>query len=736
MKIDGPLATGDSTIGTYEPTVVVTDGTYYASASFEWDVGGAISITDPGAQANVVGDAVSLAVGATDSTSGTLTYAASGLPNGLSINTSTGLISGTVGSGATAIGSFTSTVTVGDGTNTASDTFSWTITGTGTITLSTPSNQTSTEWNSASLSLSATDSISGSTLKYFAAGLPFGLKINPGTGVITGTVAVNDVAYGPYSVAVIATDSTYSAVETFTWTVDSPIAFSAVADQSNNENDTVSVSTGATDSIGGSTVRYAALGLLNGLTLNATTGAIGGALALGTAAGGTYTVTLLATDGTYSTTETVNWSASNPITLKPIVDQTNYEGDTVSLSMSSTYTGTGTLTYSANNLPLGLSINPSTGAITRTISSNAAANGPYSVTVKASDGTYSTSQTFTWTVNDPITVADHGVQSYTQGQSVSLAVSASSIIGGALNYVASGLVSGLSINSVTGLITGTINSLINAAGVFFSTVVVSNGTFSASETIWWKVGNPNLVFAADTGNKQDEKEQPARVPEVNLLTPQEAVNLIPKDAQAKAAQQFKDITGLSFDDKSVRDKQYNVGTNGKYPFYVYYLGFTSKGTTLPYVQYVYQQDFATYADGKRVKLGGPRTKVEVSPNNKGVGYPDIHAAYFKITEPEWKFDDIVKIESYAVFLVAPGDIAGGPMPLIGPVPGATKNHIMWSMEPKVYSHTFVWEPGKTPTLDIHSYSAPGGPGVGDTLKSAISAGWRLALDIIDRTSFK
>ena len=67
--VTGTLATGDSTVGSYFPTIIVSDGTYYSSASFEWDVNGAISITDPGAQANVVGDTVSLAIGATDTTS-------------------------------------------------------------------------------------------------------------------------------------------------------------------------------------------------------------------------------------------------------------------------------------------------------------------------------------------------------------------------------------------------------------------------------------------------------------------------------------------------------------------------------------------------------------------------------------------------------------------------------------------------------------------------------------------
>ena len=58
--------------------------------------GNTVTVGNPGSQTSTVGTAASLQVGATDSASGqTLTYSATGLPAGLSINSSTGLISGT-----------------------------------------------------------------------------------------------------------------------------------------------------------------------------------------------------------------------------------------------------------------------------------------------------------------------------------------------------------------------------------------------------------------------------------------------------------------------------------------------------------------------------------------------------------------------------------------------------------------------------------------------------------------
>lgn len=151
-----------------------------------------------------------LQIDATDADGDALVYSATGLPSGLSIDPSTGVIAGTVVAG----GSYGVTVTVSDGALQASVTFALVVTTNSAPTLQTPQDQTHDLDDVVSLQLSASDP-DGDVLTYSASGLPPGLSLNSAAGLIIGT----PTAIGTYPVTVTVADQLLSTSRTFSWTV-------------------------------------------------------------------------------------------------------------------------------------------------------------------------------------------------------------------------------------------------------------------------------------------------------------------------------------------------------------------------------------------------------------------------------------------------------------------------------------------------------------------------------------
>ena len=116
-------------------------------------------ITNPGSQSTSGGTAASLQIQASDPNSDTLTYNASGLPQGLAINPTSGLISGTPASQ----GSHDVTVSVTDGVNAASTSFVWSVTGAATLAFDTVVDPSPALANT---STSYTASASGANVRY------------------------------------------------------------------------------------------------------------------------------------------------------------------------------------------------------------------------------------------------------------------------------------------------------------------------------------------------------------------------------------------------------------------------------------------------------------------------------------------------------------------------------------------------------------------------------------------
>src|SRR5439155_808248 len=134
---------GNQTAGPHTVTVTATDpSSNSASTTFTWTV---TDVTTPTSapvvdQTGNEGPSANLTVAATDADGDALSYTATGLPAGLSINKDTGAISGTID--AQTQGTFAVSVSASDGHNTGTASFTWKVSD---VVITAPADQTSNE---------------------------------------------------------------------------------------------------------------------------------------------------------------------------------------------------------------------------------------------------------------------------------------------------------------------------------------------------------------------------------------------------------------------------------------------------------------------------------------------------------------------------------------------------------------------------------------------------------------
>ena len=453
-----------------------------------------MSVANPGAQSDVSGTSIgSLTASATDSQAGsTLTWSATGLPGGLSIDPTSGTITGT----PTTAGTSSVTVTATDGSGySGSAAFAWTVTN--TVSVANPGTQSDVSGTAIDpVDPTGTDSSSAAAVTaWTATGLPAGLEIDSGTGAITGT----PTSAGDSTVTLTATDADgFTGSASFTWVVSNEVTVTDPGDQSGAAGTAVApVATGATDSSPTATLTFSATGLPPGLSIDPVTGDMSGT----PTTGGTYPVTVKATDNAGSSgTTRFTWTVSSSVTVTGPGTQTHVSGNAVTpLTLGASDSSTGaTLTWSATGLPTGLAINTATG----TISGVPTTGGSYSVSVVATDGLGAAGSTdFTWTISNLLVLANPGNQSHVSGSAVtpvhSVAADSSPTV--TLTYSAGGtLPPGLTIDPSTGTVSGTPTT----AGAFAVTETVSDGAgFSASTDFTWTV--TNVVTVSNPGNRSD-----------------------------------------------------------------------------------------------------------------------------------------------------------------------------------------------------------------------------------------
>jgi VCBS repeat-containing protein len=370
-------------------------------------------LDNPGPQYNSEGDSVTLDITFTDPDSSSFTYSASGLPPGLTLDTVTGRIQGTLT--YESAGTYSITWSVSDGYYLASAVFPWEVTNTNRAPVADDQAVATDEDTAVAITLTASD-LDGDSLTY-------AVVTGPTNGTLSGTEP--DLTYTP--------NADYNGSDSFT--------FSASDGNGGSDNGSVSITvSGANDAPTADDQNVATpedtplditltASDIDGDTLSydVAAGPSNGSLS-GTAPNLTYTpnpdyngpdsFTFTANDGTVdSNTATVSISVSAANDAPAVTNpgtQNSTEGDTVSLPISASDVDGDTLSYSAAGLPAGLSIDSETGLISGSLTFDSADS--YGVTVTVSDGTAATDVVFSWNVSDVLRM--HG-DSITTGMYVS-----------------------------------------------------------------------------------------------------------------------------------------------------------------------------------------------------------------------------------------------------------------------------------------------------------------------------
>jgi hypothetical protein len=384
-----------------------TGGLSAKSAEIMFDVGTTTnqppSLTQPANQTSVQNAAASLTLTATDPDGPVITYGTSGLPPGLSINASSGVISGTV----TTVGMYTVTASASDGSLSASRTFTWTVaaatvsgdTTAPTVSVTAPGNSSTVSGISVNVTATAADAVGVAGVQFRLDGVNLGAEDTtaPYSVAWNTTTATN----GSHQLTAVARDaaanSRMSAAITVTVNNNRTPTLTQPANQTSSEGSAVSLPLTASDP-DGNALSYTAAGLPAGLAINATTGLISGTLTYTSA--GTYSVTATVSDGSLSQSRTFSWTVSNtnraPSLTQP-ADQMSASNTDVSLQLSASDPDGSPLTYQATGLPPGATINTSTGLISGRLTVGSA--GFYIITASASDGSLSSGRTFAWSVD-------------------------------------------------------------------------------------------------------------------------------------------------------------------------------------------------------------------------------------------------------------------------------------------------------------------------------------------------
>jgi hypothetical protein len=410
------------------------------------------------------------------------------LPVGLTLNASTGAITGT----PTAIVSATTyTITASNTGGSTTATLSITVNDAAPSGLVYTGSPFIFDKGTAITAITATTNSGGIPTSYMISpSLPSGLTLNTSTGAISGTPTI-----GAFSTTytITASNTGGSTTSTLNITINdvAPTSLAYTGSPFTYTNGTAITPIAAPTNSGGTPISYSINPALpTGLVLNTTTGVVTGTpTAIQSAT--MHTITATNTGGSTTTTISITVNDAPPSGLTYTGSPFTYtKGTAISPAIPTSVGGTPTSYGVSPTLPLGLSLNTTTGTISGTPT---VIQTTTTYTITATNAVGSTTATVSITVNDaaPSALIYTGSPfAYTINTVITAAIPTNSG-GSPTSYsVSPTLPSGLSLNAATGEISGTptaiqsaTNYTITATNTGGSTTAIINITVTVAQTL-------------------------------------------------------------------------------------------------------------------------------------------------------------------------------------------------------------------------------------------------------------